>query len=90
MLNALPTVVTEPGEYATRDGRRVTIHEIRDTAFRAEFPDCTAFAAKGTLHTLKGKRVVTDYNVWHVSGRNMPLEETSVDIVGPWKGAIRQ
>lgn len=83
MLNGLPTIIDGPGEYRTRDGRRVTIHEVRKTSNLVEFPGVTTFAAKGTLYTplRTHGRTRETFDIWHVSGRRLPLDETSADVV---------
>jgi hypothetical protein len=81
ILNSLPTIVRHPGDYVTRDGRRVTIREIK-----GEYdPTATAFRAKGSIWKMfRGKERPRDLNIWHVSGRNSPLEQSPADIVGLW------
>jgi hypothetical protein len=82
-LNDLPTVIDGPGEYVTRSGARATIREIG-----AQAPDATSFAAKGSLwRTFRGKPRPRGLEIWHVSGRSMPLDETRNDIVGRFEGS---
>jgi hypothetical protein len=79
-LNDLPTVITTPGEYVTRNGGRATIKEVVESQ-----PDVTAFAAKGSRWRLfRGKLVPRDYDIWHISGRRFPLRESGGDIVAPY------
>ena len=74
--NELPEVITEPGDYVTRDGRRVTIREIKPGSY---------FVAKGSIWSLyRGKVRPRGYHIWHKSGRSFPLAECAADIVGPW------
>lgn len=74
MLNSLPTIIDAPGEYLTRGGRKVLIHRV------VENPDplTTLFGAKGSI--LRPRRE-PEYGIWHVSGRYLPLSESSKDIV---------
>ena len=79
-LNDLPVVVDGPGDYVTRDGRRVTIREVHDST-----PGTTSFGAKGSLWTeRRGVLRARGHDIWHISGRHMVLRETSRDIVGRW------
>ena len=81
-LNELPVVVDGPGDYATRDGRRVTIHEVKPPS-RA---DVTSFGASGAVwKDYRGGERPRGYALWHASGRSMPLEERPSDIVGRWQ-----
>ena len=43
--NDLPDIVDGPGDYVTRDGRRVTIHEVKSPSA----PDTTSFGASGAI-----------------------------------------
>ena len=79
-INDLPVVIKSPGDYATRDGRRVTIREIRETA-----PGTTAFTAKGSVwKTMRGSLRARGHDIWHISGRHMAVGESARDIVGPY------
>jgi hypothetical protein len=72
---ALPPIITGPGDYRTRDGRRVTIHEVAKGK---------THAATGAIWTLfRGKLRPRGYRGWELSGRSM-LHERPSDIVGPW------
>lgn len=76
MLDTLPTIITGPGDYVTRSGQRVTIREVTGPA---------TFAAKGALWSeFRGKMTPRGHDLWHVSGRYMPLTENKKDVVGPW------
>lgn len=86
-LNRLPLVITEPGEYVTRDGHRVTIHSIVPYVPRPNGPlrhAVTAFEAKGTIWRKSPRtgRETPDYNVWHLSGSLGVFGPSSLDIVG--------
>ena len=76
--NELPVIIDSPGDYVTRDGRRVTIRQVRETA-----PGTTAFGATGGVwKEVKGVTKARSVDVWHVSGRHMVLRESPLDIVG--------
>lgn len=80
-LNDLPTVIDGPGEYATRSGGRATVREVK-----ASEPGTTAFAAKGALWRMfRGALRPRGLEIWHVSGRVLPLEESGRDIVGRYE-----
>lgn len=78
--NDLPTIIDECGDYRTRDGRRVTIHAIKPAT-----PGTTSFNAKGSIWK-NPERIGLNppYEIWHVSGRCLPLELSGRDIVGHW------
>ena len=74
----LPVIVTQPGDYVTRDGRRVTIHEVTQAM---EY----TYRAKGAFWKMyRGKVRPRGFQAWHVSGRLDVVRETAGDIVGPW------
>lgn len=80
-LNELPTVITTPGDYRTRNGRRVTIHGIKPTTTLAT----TAFSADGSVwKTPTQMGINPQYSIWHVSGRHRTWEERGWDIIGKW------
>lgn len=88
-INSLPLVITGPGDYKTRDGRRVTIRSIVPYAplpngnLRHEV---TAFEAKGSLWKMyRGQPRPRTPDIWHLSGRNLPAGEQPRDIVGYWE-----
>jgi len=87
-MNRLPLVITAPGDYVTRAGDRVTIHEIRMYAPRPHGPlrhAVTAFEAKGSLWRTIGKTYrPAEYDVWHLSGHHVAVDDSPLDIVGPW------
>ncbi len=94
-LNTLPTIIKEPGEYITRSGCRVTIHEIKPTLNTPTDNGRTEFRAKGTIYVPDRKaakrgvtRFIRVYNAWHISGRNLPIHESTTDIVGVWIGPL--
>lgn len=72
-LSDLPVIIEAPGDYLTRDGRRVTIHEIKGPS---------TFSAKGHLWRMfRGKYVPKNYDIWHVSGRYKAVGESPEDII---------
>lgn len=82
-FNRLPRIVTKPGDYRTRDGRRVTIHEVAPDPD----PTVTRFAAKGAIwKVFRGKERPRGLKGWHVCGRGDAFAEKGSDIVGPWEG----
>lgn len=75
----LPAIVTQPGDYVTRDGRRVTIHEVLPVS------SPYTFKAKGTIwRMVRGAERPRGFQVWHVSGRLDMVDEKAGDIVAPW------
>lgn len=78
----LPTLITQPGDYRTRDGRRVTIREVGEVSL-----DSTRFNATGSVWKMfRGKVRPRGYSGWHLSGRAFPLAEHPRDIVAAWDG----
>lgn len=72
-LNDLPTIIDGPGEYLTRDGGRVTIHDVDGKG---------TFSARGSKWKVyRGKWRPRLYGIWHTSGRYLPLREDENDIV---------
>lgn len=81
-LNTLPIIIDEPGEYATRDGGRVTIREIHPSPSEGT----TAFTAKGSVWSLRRDTYRSrGHDVWHVSGRYRVLEFSGKDIIGKYQ-----
>ena len=77
-LNRLPVIVTAPGLYRTRDGRRVQVHTVKPNADLT----VTAFTAGGAIERMfRGKLTFRGFDIWHVSGRAYPLQESPRDIV---------
>lgn len=77
----LPVVVSEPGEYVTRDGRRVTVHEVQPQT------SPYTFKVKGQLWRMfRGQCAPRGLQVWHVSGRLDMVQEKAGDIVGRFEG----
>jgi hypothetical protein len=73
-LNDLPVLIDEPGNYKTRNGKMVSIHEIRKGT--------STFEAKGSIWKHVNKMGVNPtFGVWHVSGRSSTFGETNLDIL---------
>lgn len=83
VTNRLPMLVSEPGEYVTRDGRRVTVHEVQG----AESP--YTFKVKGSIwRAFRGQVKPRGLHVWHVSGRSDMVQEKGVDIVARYVAPV--
>lgn len=80
-LNELPVVIDSPGDYATREGLRVTIRQVRDAT-----RGTTSFGAVGAVwRERRGVTRARGHDVWHVSGRHMVLKESRLDLVGRYE-----
>lgn len=85
VTNRLPVIVSQPGEYLTRDGRRVTVHEVQPK----ESP--YTFKVKGQLWRMfRGKCAPRGLQVWHVSGRLDMVQEKAGDIVAPYVEPVQE
>ena len=73
---AMPHIVTTPGDYQTRDGRRVTIHGIS-----------AAMATGAIWKEFRGKFCPRGYFGWDFNGRRNVLAERPSDIIGCWSVA---
>jgi hypothetical protein len=75
LLSELPVVVTSPGDYLTRSGKRVQIREISGNG---------SFNAKGAVYReFRGRTVARGFDIWHPSGCYRAVGEHGLDIVGP-------
>lgn len=75
--NKLPIVISEPGNYLTRNGKTVEISEVKHFD-----DDIMRFSCKGVLLTpTKSGRVKRDWNIWHQSGRLFAVNESQLDII---------
>lgn len=73
-FKALPIIVDAPGDYVTRDGRRVTIHTVREGG------------VSGSVWTqFRGKLAPRGIRVWNRNGRVGLFVERNRDIVGHWE-----
>lgn len=61
MIDQLPIIITEPGEYETRRGERATINDVEGKGY--------SFNCSGFIH---GSR--RPHESWHPSGRLLPFE----------------
>jgi len=69
--------IEEPGNYRTRDGRRVTVHAIN--------PKPVTFRVQGAIWKMfRGKVRPRGYTIWTTEGRHDVLRPKACDIVGPW------
>ena len=80
--NQLPVIIDSPGDYRTRSGKRVTIHEIKP---KKAGHDCMEFCAKGSFwksHSERRKK--TECGIWHVSGLSRGIGTHQSDITEKW------
>lgn len=71
------TLVISKGEYLTRNGSRVTVHEVRDGS---------SFTIKGNIWRMfRGAYVPRTYNVWLPNGSMLPTQESPLDIVSVYR-----
>ena len=89
-INRRPLLITAPGDYVTRDGRRVTIRSITPYApvpGNALRHEVTAFEAKGSVwRVFRGAMRPRYYDIWHLSGAYHGQQSQPLDIVGAWVG----
>lgn len=74
---ATQVIIDAPGEYITRTGLRVTIHEIKP-------PTTGTFNCKGTLWIparREGGKPKPAYNVWTQGGHFRTVSESMFDVV---------
>jgi hypothetical protein len=80
--NQFPVIIDGPGDYRTRNGKRVTIHEV---ASKKAGDDCMEFCAKGSFwKSPKNMGENPEYGIWHVSGLSRAVYVHQTDIVGKW------
>lgn len=84
--NKLPVIITGPGLYVCRNGKRVKIHAVElynDPKGEFDRLEVTAFEAKGAIEKMfRGKMSFRGLDAWHVSGRYKAWgEESPHDIV---------
>lgn len=72
-----PVIITEPGEYRTRNGKRVVVTD-HDRETTSNFP------VEGNI-ILREKPRKEDWNTWKPNGQIQALGESELDIVGRWK-----
>lgn len=71
-----PVVITGPGEYRTRNGKRVVVtdHNRKTTS---DFP------VEGSI-ILREKPLRTDWQTWKLNGQIQVIGTSDLDIVGRW------
>lgn len=63
-------------DYITRNGSRVTIHDIKEGS---------SFSAKGNVWRMfRGKYVPRNFAIWKPDGKFLAVGESPLDIVGEW------
>ena len=89
-INRKALVITGPGDYVTRDGRRVTVSAVVPYAPMPGAPlrhEVTAFEAKGAIWAMfRGVMRPRGLKIWHLSGNYRGLQPSPLDIVGPFVG----
>ncbi|HGE7051739.1 TPA: hypothetical protein ACGCAJ_004732 [Serratia marcescens] len=77
-----PFVITKPGDYVTRDGRRVTVHAI---VYQNSAGVNVTFPIKGAIWRMfRGAERPRGLDVWQANGLFNPRDPCDSDIVGPW------
>ena len=71
-MNALDLKVG--GKYITRDGKEVDIYEIVDI-------NKASFNCHGYIHTKRGKRITSKWNIWNTKGHFTAFVGHDSDIV---------
>ncbi|MDO8416253.1 MAG: hypothetical protein Q7S87_08595 [Agitococcus sp.] len=80
-LNELPIIIDAPGDYRTRNGRRISISTIAPTLTLST----SAFHAKGSVWKTETQLGINpEYGIWHISGRDKAVGESARDIVAKW------
>lgn len=77
-----PFMVTKPGDYVTRDGRRVTVRAIvtHNSAGAA-----VTWPVKGQIWRMyRGELRPRGFDIWQTNGMINIAVESDKDIVGPW------
>lgn len=68
--------ITKPGEYRTRNGSRVTVHEANGGGY---------FSVKGSVwKVFRGKFRPRGHNIWKSTGQCMAVGVHDLDVVGEW------
>lgn len=79
-MNTKPIVITEPGEYVTRSGKKVNIIRVDD---HSDDLSVTRFNCKGDIYTPRpGRSDKREYGIWHQSGSFRAIGTHMNDIVG--------
>ena len=81
-LNLLPIRIDTIGEYITRGGDRVIVHDIKD---HSDDYTVTRFNVDASrIQVREGKRDRSHWGIWHESGRQSVWGEDKDDIVGKY------
>lgn len=79
-IRKLPVLIDHIGNYITRDGKMVEIHDVKPPKGGE---GVTEFLAKGSMRIPKTSGGYKyRYNIWHVSGRQFTFAESPHDVVG--------
>lgn len=73
---SLPILITEPGQYRTRGGKRVVITD-HNRVTTSSWP-CEGHI----IH--REKPLKTEWNTWKPNGQIQAISESALDIVGRW------
>lgn len=69
--------IVESGEYRTRNGSRVTVHEANGGG---------SFSVKGSVwKVFRGKFRPRGLNIWKPTGQRMAVGTHDLDIIGKWQ-----
>ena len=76
-------IIDGPGEYKTRNGRRVTIHNI---VLPPQYTSgCMCFPAKGSIwRRVTAMGLNPEYGIWRLDGRYRAVGDHPLDIVSRW------
>ncbi|AVE44240.1 hypothetical protein P678_0375 [Acinetobacter baumannii UH7807] len=75
-------LITKAGDYRTRNGSRVTVHEVNGDG---------TFAIKGSVWKMfRGKLRPRGLNTWKPCGHNQAYNHSDLDIVAEWGGVSEE
>lgn len=77
-----PRIIDGPGEYKLRNGRRVTIHELKLPP--GYTPGNMCFPAKGSVWLKKTWTPNPPFCIWRLDGRCRATGDHPWDVVGRW------
>jgi hypothetical protein len=83
-LNDLPVIIDGPGLYKARNGKLVTVHEIRQPPPESGYVEgcgMTTFPAKASLWSRGFGQINPPYEAFHLSGRVSQARECEWDII---------
>lgn len=76
-----PNIIDAPGDYQTRNGRKVTIHAISEG--KASAP------CQGAVWRMfRGRVSPRGYRIWSRDGRALFVGISKLDIIGPWPEGV--